>query len=73
MSSKYLERIASEIKSNFNGNFNVINKNMAYPIQSRLFPGSLNQEQGLRVKLGRFYEILTQGIYGGNIKELQKK
>ena len=46
-------------------------KNMIYPVQLS-FPGEVKcAEKGLTTKSSRFFEILTQGIYGGGIKVRQ--
>lgn len=42
----------------------VAKKRLVYPVQRELWPGT-RPEEGLRVRLGYFYEVLTRGIFGG--------
>jgi hypothetical protein len=45
----------------------IYNKDIIYSLNQQL--DLFQSEYGLRVKLSRFYEILTKGIYGGELKE----
>ena len=49
----------------------VQNKEITYPLQLSLFPDT-RSNYGLRVRLGHFYELLSQGINGGKVKERQE-
>ena len=47
---------------------NVLNKHLNYPLQLSAFP-EFDPNYRIRVKSGYFYEVLSQGIYGGKIKD----
>src|SRR3989344_8772608 len=44
-------------------------KNIIYPLNNS---EKIYSDMGLKIKSGHYFEILTQGIYGGKIKNLHK-
>jgi len=47
----------------------IFNREIIYPVQETLPEIGFDYSSGMRVRSGKFFEVLSQGIYGGRFKE----